>query len=76
MLGYSRGTYEIKLRVMDARQFFNLVSEMRNKQKEYFRTRTQSALKESKALEKRVDDEIERVGQVLKEKKEPRLTGF
>lgn len=26
---------------MDARQFFNLVSEMRNKQKEYFKTRTQ-----------------------------------
>ncbi len=45
---------------MDARQFFNLVSEMRNKQKEYFKTRTQSALKESKALEKRVDDEIAR----------------
>lgn len=49
---------------MDARQFFNLVSEMRNKQKEYFKTRTQSALKESKALEKRVDDEIARVAHV------------
>lgn len=61
---------------MDARQFFNLVSEMRNKQKEYFKTRTQSALKESKALEKRVDDEIARVEQVLKEKQEPRLSGF
>ena len=35
---------------MDARQFLNLVSEMRNKQKEYFKTHTQSALKESKAL--------------------------
>lgn len=52
---------------MDAKQFFYLVSEMRNKQKEYFKTRTQSALKESKALEKRVDDEIARVAQVLKE---------
>lgn len=61
---------------MDARQFFNLVSEMRNKQKEYFKTHTQSALKESKALEKRVDDEIARVTQVLKEKREPKLTGF
>lgn len=61
---------------MDARQFFNLVSEMRNKQKEYFKTRTQSALKESKAMEKRVDDEIARVAQVLKEKQEPRLSGF
>ena len=61
---------------MDARQFFNLVSEMRNKQKEYFKTHTQSALKESRALEKRVDDEIARVTQVLKEKREPKLTGF
>ena len=61
---------------MDARQFFNLVSEMRNKQKEYFKTHTQSDLKESKALEKRVDDEIARVTQVLKEKREPKLTGF
>lgn len=61
---------------MDARQFFYLVSEMRNKQKEYFKTRTQSALKERKALEKRVDDEIKRVGEVLKEKQEPRLSGF
>nr|DAH77923.1 MAG TPA: hypothetical protein [Caudoviricetes sp.] len=61
---------------MDARQFFYLVSEMRNKQKEYFKTRTQSALKESKALEKRVDGEIKRVGEVLKEKQEPRLSGF
>lgn len=47
-----------------------------NKQKEYFKTHTQSALKESKALEKRVDDEIARVAQVLKEKREPKLTGF
>lgn len=61
---------------MDARQFFNLVSEMRIKQKEYFRTRTQSALKESKTFEKRVDEEIARVEQLLKEKREPKLTGF
>lgn len=61
---------------MDARQFFNLVSEMRNKQKEYFKTHTQSALKESKTFEKRVDEEIARVEQLLKEKREPKLTGF
>ena len=43
---------------MDAKSFFKLVAALRDKQKEYFRTRSQSALRESKALEKRVDDEI------------------
>lgn len=46
---------------MDHEAFYKLVVALRNKQKEYFRTRTQSALRESKALEKRVDDEIKRV---------------
>lgn len=60
---------------MDAKSFFNLVAALRDKQKEYFRTRSQSALRESKALEKRVDDEIDRVNQILNNKREPNLFG-
>ena len=60
---------------MDAKSFFNLVAALRDKQKEYFRTRSQSALRESKALEKRVDDEISRVNQILNDKREPKLFG-
>ena len=60
---------------MDAKSFFNLVAALRDKQKEYFRTRSQSALRESKALEKRVDDEISRVNGILNNKREPKLFG-
>lgn len=60
---------------MDAESFFKLVAALRDKQKEYFRTRSQSALRESKALEKRVDDEIRRVEQILNDKREPKLFG-
>lgn len=58
---------------MDHEAFYKLVVALRNKQKEYFRTRTQSALRESKALEKRVDDEIKRVENILKAKNEHKL---
>ena len=58
---------------MTAREFFDLVSDMREKQKEYFRTRSTSVLNESKALERRVDDEIRRVKQILEDKQEQRL---
>lgn len=60
---------------MDHETFYKLVVALRNKQKEYFRTRSQSALRESKALEKRVDDEIGRVNQILNNKREPNLFG-
>ena len=60
---------------MDAKSFFKLVATLCDKQKEYFRTRSQSALRESKALEKRVDDEIKRVEQILNDKREPKLFG-
>lgn len=46
---------------------------MRDKQKEYFKFRSQPALKESKALKKRVDEEIKRVRQVLNDRREPRF---
>lgn len=55
---------------MDHKASYKLVVAMRNKQKEYFKTRSQSALRESKALEKRVDDEIKRVEDILKSKTE------
>lgn len=55
---------------MTAKEFFDLVSDMRSKQKEYFRTRSTSVLNESKALERRVDAEIMRVNQMMKEKQE------
>ena len=58
---------------IDHEAFYKLVVALRNKQKEYFRTRTQSALRESKALEKRVDDEIKRVENILKAKIELKL---
>lgn len=58
---------------MTAKEFFDLVSDMRLKQKEYFRTRSSSVLSESKALERRVDDEIKRVKQILTEKQEQKL---
>ena len=55
---------------MNAKEFFGLVKEMRLQQKEYFKTRASDVLKKSKALEKRVDDEIERVEKVMNEKKQ------
>lgn len=42
---------------------------MRESQKEYFRTRNISALKKSKSLEKEIDDEIERVNQIISKPK-------
>lgn len=50
---------------MNAKDFFNLVSYMRETQKEYFRTRSSEVLQLSKRLEKQVDDEIKRVNAIL-----------
>lgn len=58
---------------MTAKDFFDLVTRMRDKQKEYFRSRSASVLKESKHLEKQVDEEIKRVSEIMRERKEPRL---
>ena len=49
---------------MNARQFYNVVVKMRKAQKEYFRTRSQRALLESKEYEGAVDAEIKRVEQI------------
>ena len=44
--------------MMDYEQFKGIVREMRTAQKEYFETRSRDALQRSKALEKRVDNEL------------------
>lgn len=54
---------------MNAREFFDVVSQMREAQKSYFRTRSKSSLEKSKELEKQVDDEIKRVNYILFESK-------
>lgn len=46
---------------MNPKEFFDKVAEMRSAQKEYFRTRSQQALSESKRLEREIDAEIKRV---------------
>lgn len=43
---------------MDLEQLKSLVRDMRTAQKEYFKTRSHDALQRSKALEKRVDEEV------------------
>lgn len=50
---------------MNARQFFDRVAMMRRFQKDYFRTRSRSALQQSKALEREIDAEIERVNAII-----------
>lgn len=53
--------------------FFNPVKEMRAAQKEYFRTRTHSTLVRSKDLERRVDNELARGDQYMKQQQQPSL---
>ena len=55
---------------MNAREFYNLVVKMRKAQRDYFRTRSQRSLNESKQLEKLVDAEIKRVEQIQQEQAE------
>lgn len=50
---------------MTSREFFDLVAELRDKQKDYFRTRALESLDESKRLERQVDNEIYRVKTIL-----------
>lgn len=52
--------------VMNAREFFDKVVEMRNAQKEYFKTKDKDVLKEAKTLEAEIDREIRRVELILK----------
>ena len=50
---------------MNAREFFQLVSNMRSQQRDYFRTRSPQTLAESKRLERLVDAEINRVQELM-----------
>lgn len=52
---------------MTAREFYNLVVKMRKAQRDYFRTRSQRALLESKEYECEVDAEIKRVEQITQQ---------
>jgi len=49
---------------MDAKQFFSKVCAMRKAQKVFFDTRSQTAFKQAKALEKEIDTEIARVARL------------
>ena len=57
--------YKRKQMTMNARQFFEKVALLRETQKEYFRTRSHDALRKSKALEREIDEEIDRVNRLL-----------
>ena len=50
---------------MKPKEFFDKVSELREAQKEYFKTRSNAALNRSKALEWEIDAEIARVNAIL-----------
>lgn len=52
-------------------EFLKLVTVMRSSQKTYFRTRSHTALDESKILERRVDSEIARLAEYC-QKPEPK----
>lgn len=58
---------------MKARDFFDLVREMREAQRSYFLTRSKDLLEKSKDLEREVDREIARVDKLLGEKTSPGL---
>lgn len=58
---------------MNGKEFFYAVVRMREKQREYLRTRSSSDLAESRMLEKDVDDEIDRVRRILRDRQNPKL---
>ena len=50
---------------MTAKEFFYLVSQMREAQRDYFKTRDQVILRRARALEDDVDEEIFRVKAII-----------
>lgn len=56
---------------MNAREFFFLVSSMREAQKNYFATRQQNVLRAARKLEIEVDDEIARVKDIINRIEKP-----
>ena len=53
---------------MTPKEFYDTVKAMRELQKKYFRTRIKTYMDESKVLEKKIDEEIERVEAKLQPK--------
>lgn len=53
---------------MNAKQFFDKVVELRQAQREYFRTRMPDDLRKAKTIEVEIDREIKRVQQIEKER--------
>lgn len=58
---------------MTPETFFRHVERLRAAQREYFRTRSSSALSASKRLEREIDAEIERVNRLQAERRNPKL---
>lgn len=58
---------------MNAREFFYLVSQMRQAQRDYFQTREQYILKVCKMYEKQVDDEIARTKAMIQRETDEEL---
>lgn len=56
---------------MTSKEFFFKVANLRYYQKEYFATRSRIALDQAKALEKEIDDEIDRVNAILNKQQVP-----
>ena len=50
---------------MNAKEFYEKVKEMRKRQRAYFNCRTQANLKAAKDIERVIDDEIDRVEEIL-----------
>lgn len=58
---------------MTPETFFRHVERLRAAQREYFRTRSSTALRDSKRLERELDAEIERVNKILNERRNQQL---
>lgn len=58
---------------MTAKDFFNKVVQLREAQKNYFKTRHSMYLQKSKAIERDIDREIDRVYELEEKKRNPQL---
>ena len=56
---------------MNPKEFYDTVKEMREAQKEWYKTHNKAAIVRSKILEKKIDQEIERVEGILNPQPQP-----
>lgn len=61
---------------MNAKEFYDTVKAMREAQKEWFKTKSRVAIVRSKVLEKKIDQEIERVEALMNPQPENQLKLF